>query len=159
MHFGNAAEDQEGGATALDTYERIIMAYASFKLRNREQHENTALLKQAETLLSGRNALHNLRRQIERGGKIPHHSVSTPGEGAAEAIYNIGNAINRAGEKAYARIYLQIALVMRPGNDATLFQIAELAMESKQPQHAVTFYQDVARSSPYFQDAGTCALA
>lgn len=150
--FQQAVKDQEGGAAAPDTYERIIMAYTSFKLRNNEQWEAINLLKHAETMLSGRNALRNFREQIERGKK-PGRLVSKASAGAAEAIYNIGTALNRAGGEAYARIYLNIALAMRPGNDATLFQLAELAVKSRQPQQAVTFYQDVVKSSPYFRDA------
>lgn len=150
--FQKAAEDQEGGAAAPDTYERIMMAYASFKFRNQKQQDATAFLKQAEKMLSGRNALHNLRKQIENSQKIAR-PVSNPDEGAAEAVYNIGTAINRAGGEAYARIYLHIALAMRPGNDATLFQLAELAIKSDRPQQAVTFYQSVAKNSPYFRDA------
>lgn len=150
--FKKAAEDQEGGTAAPDTYERIIMAYASFMLRNKEKHEALVLLKQAEVLLTGRNALHNLRKQIEHGKKIMR-PVANPDEGAAEAVYNIGTAINRAGGEGFARFYLQIALAMRPGHDATLFQLADLAVKSGQPQQAIAFYKDVAKSSPYFRDA------
>ncbi|RCL03962.1 MAG: Tetratricopeptide repeat protein [Candidatus Tokpelaia sp. JSC189] len=150
--FQQSIKDQKGKAIAPDTYERIIMAYTSFKLRNNEQEEAINLLKDAETLLSDRNALRNFREQIERGKK-PNRLIPKVVAGAAEAIYNVGTFINRAGGEAYAGIYLNIALAMRPDNNATLFQLAELAIKSGQPDQAIIFYQDVARNSPYFRDA------
>ncbi|RCL02807.1 MAG: Tetratricopeptide repeat protein [Candidatus Tokpelaia sp. JSC188] len=150
--FQQSIKDQEGSIAIPDIYERVIIAYTSFKLLNNERQEAIKVLKHAETILLGRNTLRIFREQIEKC-KNPGHFISKAAAGAAEAIYNIGTIINYAGGGVYACIYLNIALAMRPGNDAILLQLADLAIKSHQLDQAIIFYQDVAKQSPYFHDA------
>src|SRR5690606_31616174 len=111
--FQQAVDDRPGGSAAPDTYERIIMAYASFKLRQGDKEGAIKLLKEAEELLNGRLTIAELRRQIEAGRELPR-LVETPQQGAAEVLYTLGTAINRGGAEAFAKLYLQLSLPLRP---------------------------------------------
>lgn len=150
--FSKAFRDQEGGAVAPDTYERVIVSYAAFKLANKDRNGAVEILKKGTELLSGRNVLLNMRKDIEAGKKVSR-VISSVGDGGAEVLYNIGTAINRAGGEIYARLYLNIALAMRPKDDATLFQLAELALKSNQNVQAVGYYRQISQKSLYSRDS------
>jgi len=150
--FEQAMETQAGAASAPDSYERIIAAFSvHLQAMGRPQQANDLLQKGAETL-SGRKVLDMMRLAVIRGESLPQ-LVTNAGEGAAEVLYTIGTAINRPGSEAYAQLYLNIALGLRPDHDATLFQLADIDSRTGQNRTAITLYQRIPPQSPYFQDA------
>lgn len=151
-YFNQALNDQQGGVAAPDTYERVIVAYASFQLRNKQREDALKTLREGEKLLSGRDALKNMRQKVEKGGTIDM-LVKTPQEGAGEVLYDLGTAINRGGAEAFARIFLQLSLALRPKNDATLFQLADISSKLEEHNRAIALYREVPAKSPYFRDA------
>lgn len=150
--FQQAVDDRPGGSAAPDTYERIIMAYASFKLRQGDKAGAIKLLKDAEELLNGRLTIAELRRQIEEGRELPR-LVETSQQGAAEVLYTLGTAINRGGAEAFAKLYLQLSLPLRPDDDATLYQLGDISAKFRQPERAIYYYGLVPETSPYRRDA------
>lgn len=150
--YQQAIDDRPGGASAPDTYERVVMAYASFKLRQNDKAGAIATLKEAEEMLSGRMTLTALREQIEAGGKVDR-LIRTPQSGFAEVLYALGTAINRSGGEAFAKLFLQLALPLRANDDATLYQLGDISAKLRQPEKAVEFYTSVADQSPYRRDA------
>ena len=150
--YQQALDDRPGGSAAPDTYERVIMAYASFKLRQGDKDGAIQLLKDGEELLNGRMTLTELREQIEAGRKIDR-LIETPQQGAGEVLYTLGTAINRSGAEAFAKLYLQLSLPLRPGNDATLFQLGDISAKLRRPEAAVAYYAEVPETSPYRRDA------
>lgn len=151
-YYQQAIDDRPGGAAAPDTYERAVMAYASFKLRQGDKDGAIKLLKDAEELLNGRMTITEMREKIEAGHKYPR-LINTPQEGVGEALYALGTAINRGGAEAFAKLYLQMSLPLRPDNDATLYQLGDISAKLRQPEQAIEYYGRVPETSPYRRDA------
>lgn len=151
-YYKQALNDQQGGAAAPDTYERIIIAYASFLSRNNKHDEALSTLREGEKMLTGRDALKNIRQRVE-GGRSLDMLVKTPQEGAGEVLYDLGTAINRGGAEAFARIFLQLSEALRPHNDATLFQLADISSKLEENEQAINIYQQIPVKSPYYRDA------
>lgn len=151
-YYKQALNDQQGGAAAPDTYERIIISYASFLLRNNKHDEALTALREGEKMLTGRDALKNIRQRVEDGRSLDM-LVKTPQEGAGEVFYDLGTAINRGGAEAFARIFLQLSAALRPHNDATLFQLADISSKLEENNRAIEIYQQIPVKSPYYRDA------
>lgn len=151
-YYKQALHDQQGGAAAPDTYERIIISFASFDLRNNKREEALATLREGEKMLTGRDTLKNIRQQVENGSSLDM-VVKTPQEGSAEVLYDLGTAINRGGAEAFARIFLQLANALHPHNDATLFQLADISSKLEENDRAIDIYQEIPVKSPYYRDA------
>ncbi len=151
-YYQQAIDDRPGGSAAPDTYERIVMAYASFKLRQGDKDGAIKILKDAEELLNGRMTITEMREKIEAGQKYPR-LIETPQQGVGEVLYTLGTAINRGGAEAFAKLYLQMSLPLRPDNDATLYQLGDISAKLRQPERAVEYYGRVPEKSPYRRDA------
>lgn len=151
-YYRQALDDKEGGSAAPDTYERIIFSYADYKLRNGDREGALKLLREAEQLMSGRVILSEVRRKVEAGEKLDT-GINNAQQGAAEVLYALGTAINRGGAEAFAKLYLQMSLPLRPNHDATVFQLGDIAAKMKQPKQAIEYYGLVGENSPYKRDA------
>lgn len=150
-YYNQAINDQQGGVSAPDTYERVIISYASFQLRNNKRKEALILLSNGEKLLSGRDALKSIRQDVEKGGTIAPF-VKTPRDGASEVFYDIGTAINHNRAETFARIILQMSLELNPHNDATIFQLAATSSKLQQFDKAIEFYKKIPKNSSYYRD-------
>lgn len=151
-YYQQAVDDRQGGAAAPDTYERIVMSYASFKLRRGDRAGAIKLLKDAEELLNGRITITALREKLENGERH-RRLVNNAQQGVGEVLYTLGTAINRGGAEAFAKLYLQMSLPLRPDNDATLYQLGDISAKLRQPEQAVRYYARVPEWSPYRRDA------
>lgn len=150
--YQKAVVDKAGGGAAPDTYERIVISYASFKARTGDIKAAIEILKNAEELLTGRKTLAEMRHTLE-AGKVPARLIDSPQQGAAEVLYALGTAINRSGAEAFAKLYLQLSLPLRPNNDATLFQLGDISAKLRQPESAIDYYGRVSEESYYRIDA------
>ncbi len=150
--YQQAIDDRPGGSAAPDTYERIVMAYASFKLRQGDKEGAIKTLNDAAELLNGRMTITEMREKIEAGEKYGR-LIKTAQEGTAEALYTLGTAINRSGAEAFAKLYLQMSLPLRPDNDATLYQLGDISAKLRQPEKAIDYYGRVPEKSHYRRDA------
>jgi len=150
--FQTIFANREGAAPVPDTYERALIAYAAFKLAMGDRQAAIKILEQGELLLSGRGVFSQLRQDVMKGGTLLP-LVTSPDQGAAEALYTIGSALNRSGMEVYGRLYLHIALALRPLHDATLFQLAELDNKMGAHEEAIDYYRQITADSFYFRDA------
>ncbi|UXM95967.1 tetratricopeptide repeat protein [Bartonella sp. HY329] len=150
--FTAALKDQDSGAAFPDSYERVIIAYASFQWRNKNVKGAIETLSNGEKLLSGRDTLANLRLAAQNG-KQPPALVQSASDGASEIIYNIGTALNRAKAENVAALYLQISLAMRPNSDATIFQLADLSANTDDHKTAIEYYSKIQQGSPYYRES------
>lgn len=153
-YYQEALDDRLGGSAAPDTYERVVLAYASFLARNGERQAAIDLLNEAIEALAGRKTLASLKEKIERGDKI-ERLVPSVNAGAGEVLYTLGTAINRSGGEAFAKLYLNLSLPLRPGHDATLFQLGDISAKMSQADKAIGFYRQVDPVSVYAYDART----
>ncbi|MGN8020064.1 tetratricopeptide repeat protein [Phyllobacterium sp. 22229] len=150
--YQSALDDRPSLAAAPDTYERLIEAYASFKMRNGDKDGAEALIKDASEVLSGRMVLVEFGKQLS-AAKTVKPLVQTPQQGAAEVLYTLATAINRSGAEAFSKLYLQMSLPLRPDHDATLFQIGDISAKLEQPEKAVEYFTRIPSDSAYNRDA------
>lgn len=137
-----------GGTTAPEAYLRAAEGYAGMLYRDGRKAEALAVIDKAEGMASNRLPLQDLRKKINAGDKVPPMIV-TPQQGAAETLLDLGSALNRSGGEPFARLYLQLALVLQPDNDMALMHLAEVAEEQKDSQGAIDFYRRVPAHSAF----------
>lgn len=150
-HFTQALSNQQAAFIAPDTYERIIIAYASFQVRNKMRKQAIQTLQQGEQILLGRETLKNIRKKIERGVNLKK-LVRTPQQGASEVLYSFGAFLNKKNSERVARIFEQLSLALYPQNDAILFQLANISTSLKDFDQAIKLYRSLPLSSPYHKD-------
>lgn len=150
--YQQTIDDRANGAAAPDTYERVIAAYTSFKLRNGDRKGAIETVKEGEDMLSGRMALQQLSRRVQAGDEIKA-LVSTPQEGASEVLYSVATAVNRGGGEAFSKLYLQMALALRPEYDATLFQLGNISAQAREQDKAIDYFGAIKTPSIYKEDA------
>lgn len=150
-HFIQALNNKQGNLIAPNTYERIIIAYASFQLRHNMRNQALQTIKHGEQMLSGREVLKNTREKIEKGASL-ERLVKTPQQGAGEVLYNFGTALNYKSSGQIARIFKQLSFALYPQNDATLFQLALISAKLDNPYQAIKLYRALSPKSPYYKD-------
>ncbi|AGF74228.1 tetratricopeptide repeat protein [Bartonella australis AUST/NH1] len=151
-YFTQALNNTRGAAVAPDTYERVIIAYASFQLRHKMRDQALKTIRHGEQTLSGWGILKNIRKRVEKGAHLAN-PVTTPQQGAGEALYDFGTALNRGNLEWVARIFGQLSLTLYPQNDAALFQLAHISAKLNDYEQAVKFYRALPANSPYYRDS------
>jgi tetratricopeptide (TPR) repeat protein len=145
--FHAAVTFPSGARSAPETYWRAVAAEARFLARLGQREEALKILA-GEGPASTRNPeIRELEAAI-RGGLTIMPLVSSPADGVAEILLNVGSALNRGGGEAFVRLYLQFALVLRPESDAALLQLGHVAEQQNLPEEAIAFYRRVAPASP-----------
>ncbi|MBZ9606078.1 tetratricopeptide repeat protein [Phyllobacterium chamaecytisi] len=150
--YQSAIDDKTNVAAAPDTYERLVEAYASFKMRSGDKDGAQALVKEASEVLSGRMVLSEFGKQIA-DGKTVKPLIQTPQQGAAEVLYTVATAINRNGGEAFSKLYLQMSLPLRPDHDATLYQLGDISAKLEQSDKAIDYFGKISADSAYSRDA------
>lgn len=150
--YQSALNDKANVAAAPDTYERLVEAYASFKIRTGDRAGAEALVKEASDMLSGRMVLAEFSKQIA-DVKTVKPLIQTPQQGAAEVLYTLATAIDRNGAEAFSKLYLQMSLPLRPDHDATLFQLGDISAKLEQPEKAIDYFSRISANSAYSRDA------
>jgi len=133
--------------SAPETYLRAAHAYAAFLAGRGDKDKALAVLASADGLFGGRIQVSALRQAIE-AGKKPQPLVSTPAEGASEVLLDLGSALNRGGGETFVRLYLRMALALRPDSDAALMQLASVSEQMRNSQEAIELYRQIPASSP-----------
>ena len=151
--YGRTAANGVAGGAAPDTYLRALEAYARLLVRQGRNDEALAELDRADAFSAGRPAITALRRDIETGADIGP-MVATVEDGAAEVLLDLGSALNRGGGEAFVRLYLQLALALKPDFDAALLQLGQVAEQQENSAEAISFYEKVKDSSPLSRIAG-----
>ncbi|TDQ35821.1 tetratricopeptide repeat protein [Phyllobacterium brassicacearum] len=152
VFYQSALEDRANVAAAPDTYERLVEAYASFKIRSGDKAGAEALVKEATDVLSGRMVLVEFGKELT-DAKTVKPLIQTPQQGAAEVLYTLATAINRNGGEAFSKLYLQMSLPLRPDHDATLYQLGDISAKLDQPEKAIDFFGRISNGSAYRRDA------
>ncbi|MCZ2328454.1 tetratricopeptide repeat protein [Bartonella sp. F02] len=150
-YFLQALHNKQGAAIAHDTYEHIIIAYASFQLRHKMRNKAIQTIRQGEKILPNRETLKNIRKEIEKGAHLKN-PITTPQHGAGEVLYGFGTALNHQNSERIARIFQQLSLILYPQNDATLFQLANISAKLSDPYQAIQLYRTLPARSPYYKN-------
>ncbi|MBL8577388.1 MAG: tetratricopeptide repeat protein [Mesorhizobium sp.] len=142
-----ALDDVANGGAAPDAWLRAAESYAGFLARQGKKDEALAVLEKADEFASGRLPILSLRDRIMKGDTIAP-IVATPSEGASEHLMVLASALNRGGGEPFVRLYLQLALALRPDSDQTLIQLAGVAEQQQDSEAAIALYERIPASSP-----------
>ncbi len=140
-------DDLSSAGTAPDTWLRASEAYAGFLARKGDKQKALFILDRADQFATGRVSINELRARINDGGKIEPTAASAT-DGASEVLLDVGSALNRGGGEPFVRLYLQLALALRPDSDATLIQLAAFAEQQEDAQTAIDLYRRIPAASP-----------
>ncbi|MBO6718963.1 MAG: tetratricopeptide repeat protein [Rhizobiaceae bacterium] len=132
---------------APEAFLRAMESYAGLLARVEGADRALELLDQVEKIHLGRLQLAELRSRLENGKPV-ERVVSTAAEGASEVLLNVGSALNRGGGESFVRLYLRMALALRPDSVPALMQMASLAEQTDRPAEAISFYERVPATSP-----------
>ncbi|WP_336276371.1 tetratricopeptide repeat protein [Bartonella sp. CB178] len=149
-YFTQALNNRQGPFIAPNTYERIVIAYASFQLHHKMRKQAIQTLKHGEQTLQRREILTSIREKIEKGATL-ERLIKTPQQGASEVLYNFGTELNRKDSERIARIFQQLSLALNPQNDAALFQLADTSARLNNLDQAIKFYRALPSNSPYYK--------
>lgn len=150
--FDEIVDDAMSGGAAPDTWLRAAEAYASDLARRGDKEKALAVLDKAEQFVTGRVMINQLRAKIEKGETISPFIGKTT-DGAAEVLLDLGSALNRGGGEPFVRLYLQMALALRPDNDAALLQLASFAEQQQDSEGAIALYRRIPQDSPVYRAA------
>ena len=79
----------------------------------------------------------------------PDPLVSTAGEGAAEALFNLAGLLNQEGASDLALVYDRMALRLRPNFSIGKILLGEVLSAQDRAEAAVDVYREVPTQSPY----------
>ncbi|HEX3808611.1 MAG TPA: tetratricopeptide repeat protein [Rhizomicrobium sp.] len=131
---------------------RIIEAYGRFLERAGRADEAKAIYAKLNT----GGAPHPVAVEADAriaSGKKPEKLVSTPAEGAAEALFGISASLTDATSADVAILYLRLSLHLRPDLDLAKILLADRFEVLEKYQDAIEAYQDIDKDSPYYDVA------
>ncbi len=150
--FAKLIDDANAGGGAPDTWLRAAEAHANSLYRRGEKDKALATLDKAEQFVSGRLIINQLRAKVEKGEKIAPFIGGTS-DGASEVLLDLGSALNRGGGEPFVRLYLQLALALRPASDAALLQLASYSEQQQDAEAAIALYNRIPADSPVYRAA------
>jgi tetratricopeptide (TPR) repeat protein len=160
--LGNTAEAQKRLKATYDgdpTTLRIVDAWGRFQSRRgdvagaRDTYERFNRLLPNHPII--RDALSSLTPE-KPGAAVPalSRTVTTPQQGAAEALYGLGSAGNRDdNETAIVMIYLRLALYLDPTHELAILTLGDTLERAKQPDDAIAVYDKMPQNSPLRSNA------
>lgn len=132
---------------APETFLRAIESYAGFLASGGDSKAALAMIDEVERVQLGRLDMTELRERLNAGEAL-RPLVGSAADGASEVLLNVGTALNRGGGEDFVRLYLRMALALRPDNVPALMQLAALAEQTDNAEEAVAFYERVPDSAP-----------
>ncbi len=132
---------------------RVIDAYGRFLERGGRATDATAFYTKYSTDAGIKQiAMRGLARL--KAGRKPDALVSTPEEGAAEALFGIASALTDQNSVDVSILYLRLALYMRPSLDLGAVLLADRLEGLQKYEDAIVVYRSVERDSPYYRLSG-----
>lgn len=146
--FDKVLNDIAPRSVAAYTMGRIAEVYASYLSARGESEKALEVLDKAEAGGGGVAMITVLRERIEAGETL-EPLIRTPEDGASEILLNLATELANAGGDSIVRLYLQLALAMRPQGDAILVQLAHVAERQQESEKAIAFYEQIDGGSPW----------
>ncbi|MCO5072759.1 MAG: tetratricopeptide repeat protein [Rhizobiaceae bacterium] len=145
--FDKIIANAMAGGAAPDTWLRAAEAYSGSLARRGEKARALETLDKAEQFVSGRVMINQLRAKIEKGTQVAPLITNTA-DGASEVLLDLGSALNRGGGEPFVRLYLRMALALRPDSDSALLQLAANAEQLEDSEAAIDLYRRIPKDSP-----------
>ncbi|MBX3529149.1 MAG: tetratricopeptide repeat protein [Rhizobiaceae bacterium] len=150
--FDRVLNNPAAAASAPEAFLRSAEAHAGYLARLGRKDEALKVLDRATELYAGRIQIDALRKRIEAGQEV-RPLVPAAADGASEVLLNLGSALNRGGGESFVRLYLQLALALRPSSDSALVQLAGVAEQMNDSLQAIALYERVKKDSPVYRVA------
>lgn len=151
--LGALLDDQGSAQTSVDAYLAGAEALARIEARAKRKPEALAAIDKGLALAPNYEPLSQLRKAIE-SGKAVDAPYASARNGAAEALYILGQAINRGDGQDVALLYFQFAkAVAEKPDDKLLTALAGVADRSQQVDLALSYYKQIPEGSPYRRTA------
>jgi tetratricopeptide (TPR) repeat protein len=143
-----AAKEYEAALLASGPNPREVEAYGRFLERTGRTAEASALyakLKQQQSLAPVIAAGEARIAAKQKPGRL----ISTPQEGAAEALFGIAASLTDSSSADIAILYLRLGLYLSPNLDLAKIVLADRFEALQKFEDAITVYRSVENSSPY----------
>ena len=150
--FDKVIADEASARTSPDAY--LASAEALARLEMRDGHKDAAIkaLDAGLKLAATYDPLQSLKQRIEKGETI-EPAVSNVQEGASEALYVLGQAVNRGDGQQVALLYFQLARSLAPRSPALLTAMAGISERAKRLDQAIDYYRQIPENSAYRRTA------
>ncbi len=145
--YAGVLDNVPAAASAPEAFLRAVEAYAGYLSRLGRKDQALEAIAKADELYPSRLQLVALKKAIEAGRKI-EPLIDAPAHGASEVLLNLGSALNRGGGEGFVRLYLRLALALRPDSDSALLQLAAVAEQLDNSEEAIALYEKVPAGSP-----------
>lgn len=142
-------ETREGGSGAPT---RVFLAHASFLSRNGRADAAAKLLDGQLERLPENAALLHARREIAAGRPLKP-LIETPADGVAEAFFGAAGALAQDRTADASRVYVRLALHLRPKFDAAQLLLGDLLENDKRWAEAIEVFGAVPAESPHSWEA------
>lgn len=129
-----------------DSALRVVDSYARWLSRNKSGEAAAELYEAFDKKLPRHPLVLEGLRETKAGKKMPM-LVTSPQQGAAEALYGIGASLTRRGAEDLALVYLQLALYLDPTHGLAMLSLGDLYESIKRPQLAIKVYEHVPANS------------
>ncbi len=131
---------------------RLIQSYGTFLIEQGRKPEAKALFESYKKRFPLSPTINKLLDQFSNGHSIAP-LISTPLEGAAEAVYSSAAIIGQEQASSTAITLAYFALMLRADLPVANVLLAEISEERDQDAKALEYYQLVPEQSPYFLNA------
>ena len=151
--FNELLDDEGSVQTSPDAYLAAAEALARLEVRAGDKDAALAAIDRGLAVSPSYDVLVQLRADIE-AGKTVAPAVESARDGAAEALYILGQAINSGDGRLAALLYFQCAkaLATTP-SPKLLLALAETARGSQNIALALSYYSQIPQSSAYHRFA------
>jgi tetratricopeptide (TPR) repeat protein len=138
------AQDLEPGSM------RLVDSRARFEARQGDITEAKRLYEDFERSAPRNPLIKAGLAEIEKGAATPR-VITTPRQGAAEALFGLAASSGREGEDFAAILYLRLALFLDPTNAVAAVTLGEVYERGKNYEQAIAVYSEVPATSPLRQ--------
>ena len=152
LMYDLANRPKEAGARLERAYKlddsalRVVDSYGRWLSRNKSGEAAAQLYEAFDKKLPRHPLVLEGLRETKAGKKMAM-LVTSPQQGAAEALYGIGASLTRRGAEDLALVYLQLALYLDPTHALAMLSLGDLYESIKRPQLAIKVYEHVPADS------------
>jgi tetratricopeptide (TPR) repeat protein len=130
----------------------LALAYGAFLRRQGYDAQAEAVYRELLDSSSGNPAVAQALASLKAGDPARPY-IEDVKDGIAEALFGAGGALARERGGDAARIYVHIALHLKPEFDSALILLGEILDLDKRWAEAIDVYRRIPKGSPYYWDA------
>ncbi len=129
----------------------VVDAYGRFLARTGKKDEALGVYRELAGKMPRNALLSDTISRIEKGEKLPP-VITSPKDGAAEALFSFGQFASRGESAEIGLVYLNLGLYLNPDHEFGLLTLADLLETIGQHDKAIAVYQRVPASSAFHGD-------